>query len=74
MRIAANQERVQLGQTLQTRFGEKTAWVSTEVLSVGAKKVHEFEKQSPELAAASTSISATSCVRRPTRCRRKPRT
>ena len=50
VRIAANQERVQLGQTLQTRFGEKTAWISTEVLSVGAREVGEFEKQSPELA------------------------
>src|ERR1700733_13168194 len=50
VRIAANQERVQLGQTLQTRFGEKTAWISTEVLSVGAGKVQAFEKQAPELA------------------------
>jgi len=50
VRIAADQERVQLGQTLQTRFGEKTAWISTEILSVGAGKVGEFEKQSPELA------------------------
>lgn len=50
VRVAADQERVQLAQTLQTQLGEKTAWVSTEVLSVGPKKVQAFEKQSPELA------------------------
>ena len=50
VRVAVNQERVQLGQALQAEFGEKTAWVAPEVLGVGAKKVHEFETQSPELA------------------------
>jgi oligoendopeptidase F len=50
VRVAKDQERVQLGQALQSRFQEKTSWVSNEVLSVGAKKVHEFEKQSPDLA------------------------
>jgi oligoendopeptidase F len=50
VRVAADQERVQLAQTLQTQFGETTAWVSTEVLSVGPRKVQAFEKQSPELA------------------------
>jgi oligoendopeptidase F len=50
VRVAVNQERVQLGQALQAGFGEKTAWVAPEVLGVGAKKVHEFETQSPELA------------------------
>ena len=66
--IAENQERVQLAQALQSRFGEKTAWLSPEVIAVGAEKVHEFEKQSPELAqAVSTSISTTSCAARRTR-------
>jgi oligoendopeptidase F len=50
VRVAVNQERVQLGQALQAEFGEKTAWVAPEVLGVGAKKVHAFETQSPELA------------------------
>jgi oligoendopeptidase F len=50
VRIAKDQERVQLAQALQSRFQEKTSWVSNEVLGVGAKKVHAFEKQSPDLA------------------------
>ena len=50
VRVAADQERVQLGQALGTRLAEKTAWLSTEILQAGGKKVHEFEKQSPELA------------------------
>jgi oligoendopeptidase F len=50
VRIAENQERVQLAQALGTRLAEKTAWLSTEILQIGADKVHAFEKQSPELA------------------------
>jgi oligoendopeptidase F len=50
VRVAKDQERVQLAQALGTRLGEKTAWVSPEVIAVGAKKVRAFEKQSPELA------------------------
>jgi len=50
VRVAKDQERVQLAQALQSRLGEKTAWLSPEVIVVGAKKVHAFEKQSPELA------------------------
>jgi len=50
VRVAKDQERVQLGQALQSRFQEKTSWISNEVLAVGTKKVHDFEKQSPELA------------------------
>jgi oligoendopeptidase F len=50
VRVAKDQERVQLAQALGTRLGEKTAWVSPEIIAIGAKKVHEFEKQSPELA------------------------
>ncbi|MEI9930108.1 MAG: hypothetical protein WDM89_06035 [Rhizomicrobium sp.] len=50
VRVAANQERVQLAQALQARLGEKTAWVSPEVIAIGSEKVHAFEKQSPELA------------------------
>ena len=49
VRSAPDQERVQLAQSLQTRWQEKSAWVSPEVLQVGAAKVHEFEAQSAEL-------------------------
>lgn len=50
VRIAVNQERVQLGQALGARLSEKIAWASPEIIAIGAAKVHEFEKQSPELA------------------------
>ncbi len=50
VRVAENQERVQLAQALQSRFQEKTSWVSNEILAIGADKVHKFEKASPELA------------------------
>ncbi len=49
VRIAGNQERVQSANALGTLIGEKEAWVSPEVLAVGAKKTLAFEKQSPEL-------------------------
>lgn len=50
VRIAANQERQQLAASLQTQLSEKTAWVTPEILAVGADKVHGFEKDNPELA------------------------
>ncbi len=50
VRIAANQEREQLAAALFTEYGEKTAWVTPELLSVGADKIHDFEKDEPELA------------------------
>ena len=50
VRIAANQERVQSSNSLNTLISEKTAWLTPEILSVGAGKIHTFEKQSPELA------------------------
>src|SRR5512135_3225015 len=50
VRIAANQERQQLAASLQTQFNEKTAWVTPELLAVGADKVHKFEAEEPELA------------------------
>ncbi|MGZ6009188.1 MAG: M3 family oligoendopeptidase [Rhizomicrobium sp.] len=50
VRIAANQERQQLAASLFTQLGEKTSWVTPEILTVGADKVHDFEKQEPELA------------------------
>ncbi len=50
VRIAVNQERQQLAASLQTQLGEKTAWVTPEILTVGADKVHKFEKDNPELA------------------------
>ncbi|HTP78540.1 MAG TPA: M3 family oligoendopeptidase [Rhizomicrobium sp.] len=50
VRIAANQERQQLATSLFTEFAEKTAWVTPEILAIGADKVHDFERQEPELA------------------------
>ena len=50
VKIGANQERQQAAQSLETLVGAKTAWLAPEVLSVGADKIHTFEKQSPELA------------------------
>ena len=50
VRIAANQERNQLAASLFTQLGEKTSWLTPEILSIGADKVHDFEKQEPELA------------------------
>ncbi|MEJ0042211.1 MAG: M3 family oligoendopeptidase [Rhizomicrobium sp.] len=50
VRIAANQERQQLAASLGTLYNEKTAWVTPEILSLGADKVHAFEAAEPELA------------------------
>ena len=50
VRIAANQERQQLAASLLTQLGERTSWVATEILAIGAAKVRRFEKQNPELA------------------------
>ncbi|MBI3677549.1 MAG: oligoendopeptidase F [Proteobacteria bacterium] len=50
VRVAANQERVQSAGALATLIGEKTAWITPEILAVGADKVRKFEQQSPELA------------------------
>ena len=47
--IAANQEREQVAQALGTELGEKTAWLTPEILTIGADKVKSFEEQSPEL-------------------------
>jgi oligoendopeptidase F len=50
VRIAANQERQQLAMALMTALGEKTAWLTPEILAIGSKRVHAFEAKSPELA------------------------
>jgi len=50
VRIAQNQERQQLAGTMFTLLNEKTAWVTPEILAVGAGKVHKFEASEPELA------------------------
>ena len=49
VRIAENQERQQLAAALGTLLNEKTAWVTPEILAVGADKVHKFEADEPEL-------------------------
>src|SRR5689334_5758184 len=50
VRVAENRERQQLANSLGTELGEKTAWVTPELIAVGAKKVLAFEKQNPALA------------------------
>jgi oligoendopeptidase F len=50
VRIAANQERQQAASALQTMIGEKEAWVTPEIIAIGAEKVKRFESESPELA------------------------
>jgi oligoendopeptidase F len=50
VRVSTNQERQQSASSLQTRMGEKEAWVTPEILAIGADKVKAFEAQSPELA------------------------
>jgi oligoendopeptidase F len=51
VRVASAQERAQLAQTLYTEFGEKTAWLTPEILGLGEKKVRAFEAKSPDLKA-----------------------
>jgi oligoendopeptidase F len=48
--IGMNQERVQAAQILATAISEKTAWLTPEIIKLGADKVHAFERRSPELA------------------------
>jgi oligoendopeptidase F len=47
--IAVNQEREQVGQSLSAELAEKTAWLTPEILAIGADQVRSFEEQSPEL-------------------------
>ena len=74
VRIAVNQERVQLGQALQAAFGEKIAWVAPEILAHRRRKGARVLKSSRRnWRAASTSISTTSCAARRTRSARSRR-
>ena len=50
VRIAANQERQEAASALQTMIAEKEAWVTPEIIAIGAEKVKRFESESPELA------------------------
>jgi oligoendopeptidase F len=49
LRIAANQERRQLAESLGTLIGEKTAWMNPEIIAMGAPKVEAFVGQRKEL-------------------------
>ena len=49
VRVPENQERQQMAQALYAALGEKTSWLSPEILAVGADKVKSFEEQSAEL-------------------------
>lgn len=48
--VAANQERRQTANALNAKVGEATAWVSPEILTMGAAKVEAFLKSDPALA------------------------
>jgi len=50
LRIAANQERRQQVQALATLLDERTAWVSPEILAVGAERTRAFIGANRELA------------------------
>ncbi len=50
VRVAPNQERLQLAQALATTLSEKTSWLTPDILAIGAAKVKAFEAASPELA------------------------
>ena len=49
VRVAPNQERLQLAQALATTLSEKTSWLTPDILAIGAAKVKAFEAASPEL-------------------------
>jgi len=49
VRSAADQARNQAGANLLSKFGEATAWIKPEVLSIGAKKVESFIAAEPAL-------------------------
>jgi oligoendopeptidase F len=49
LRVARNQERKQQGESLLTRINEQTAWLSPEILKVGAAKAKAFRAQNRTL-------------------------
>lgn len=49
IRVAANQENEQQAQSLGTLFGEQTAWLAPEILSIGGDTVTRFVSAEPEL-------------------------
>src|SRR5207237_1524030 len=50
LRVAPNQERKQQAQDVFTAFGEATAWVEPEILTVGQQKVDQYVAAEPGLA------------------------
>lgn len=50
LQIAANQERRQLATALYSQFGEATAWLNPEILTLGAATVDRFIAADPGLA------------------------
>jgi oligoendopeptidase F len=49
VKISENAMRQQLAQALASQLGEKTAWLTPEILSLGADKVKAFEAENPQL-------------------------
>jgi oligoendopeptidase F len=50
VKIAVNQERVQLAQTLLASFGKDTAWLTPEILAIDPQKIAAYQKEAPPLA------------------------
>ena len=49
LRVAANLERYQQAQALNTQLKESTSWVAPELLRVGADRINAFRKANPAL-------------------------
>lgn len=49
VRVAANQERLQTAQTLLTDISARTAWLSPEILALGANRIKDYQKAEPAL-------------------------
>lgn len=49
VKIGVNQERKQAAQALATDIAVKTAWLTPEIIAIGANKIAAFERKSPDL-------------------------
>jgi oligoendopeptidase F len=49
LRVGANLERKQVARSLRTKIAEQTAWLTPEILEIGADKIQAFRSQNPAL-------------------------
>jgi oligoendopeptidase F len=59
LQIGPNQERRQLSTALYSEFGEATAWIDPELITVGKAKITTFQKADPGLAKFSFQLENT---------------